>query len=91
MKSSPKELKTPLTDGVEAKPTDVTDERIEIERVDENERVVIKGNRKLFVRRVPENDSLWVIKTDKGPVPTQLRGAFTSPTIAYEAINNYWR
>lgn len=60
---------------------------ITMERVDENTRVV-NGSQKFTVNRRSGVD-LWDIRTERGPVPRVLEGAFTTPNHAFDAIKNY--
>lgn len=77
---------------VEVKPTENTEESNELvfERLDENERTATRGKRRLLVYRVANSD-LWAVKSDRGVLPKELKGAFTSPINAYAAISNYWK
>lgn len=63
---------------------------INVERLNENERVVTSESyNKLFIRRTPGTD-LWTVHNENGgTVATPFRGSYTSPTLAIEAITNY--
>lgn len=61
---------------------------MQIERIDENERVVETETSKYFVRRL-DGGSLWKVALPKGPTPKELSGTYTDPTYAYSAITNY--
>lgn len=76
----------------EVKLTADTEENSELvfERLDENERTATRGKRRLLVVRV-ENGDLWRIKSDRGVLPKEMQGSFTSPSNAYAAISNYWK
>jgi hypothetical protein len=61
---------------------------IEMERVDENRRVVLSDSANIYIDRV-EGVDLWEIKFEKGPLNKELEGRFTTPVNAFEKIKNY--
>jgi hypothetical protein len=62
---------------------------IEMERIDENTRVVLSETGKVFINRDSRGHDLWTISFEKGPVNKVLEGSYTSPQNAFERIKNY--
>jgi hypothetical protein len=55
-----------------------------------NREVILDNGNKYHVHQKVECPfGYWYIHMDKGQIPDELRGAFTSPTVAYAAINSY--
>lgn len=66
----------------------MAENEITMERTQENERVVLSGTGKIYLRR-HDPYGFWHVSFESGPTPEKLSSAFTTLDFAFETIKNY--